>query len=229
MSRYEEQRARGADPDAALGAALAGIWRGTLVASISASAAYASLMVTSFRGFYQFGVMGAVGSLACWAATFTALPALLVLLDRRPRRLSARARPPIEFSPLARLLARRSGTVTARLHAAGDRRRLRVAPLPQGPLRVRLQQALRQAQDDRRGEAVQPQRRQAVRPLAVADDRARRQRRRGGADQADDPQAGSRLPRPGRHRPGGDDLGSAPRGRPRCRSASSRSSRRSTS
>jgi predicted RND superfamily exporter protein len=113
MSRYEEHRARGASPDAALGQALGGVWRGTLVASISASAAYASLMVTSFRGFYQFGVMGAVGSLACWLATFTALPALLVLLDRRPTRFSGRARPPIEFSPLARLLARRSGTITA--------------------------------------------------------------------------------------------------------------------
>jgi predicted RND superfamily exporter protein len=113
MSRYEEHRARGQDPDSALEAALAGVWRGTLVASISASAAYASLMVTSFRGFYQFGLMGAVGSLACWLATFTALPALLVLLDRRPGRLSRPARPPIEFSPLARLLARHSGAVTA--------------------------------------------------------------------------------------------------------------------
>jgi uncharacterized protein len=113
MSRYEEHRARGQDPDAALEAALAGVWRGTLVASISASAAYASLMVTSFRGFYQFGVMGAVGSLACWLATFTALPALLVLLDRRRGHLTRPARPPIEFSPLARLLSRHSGTVTA--------------------------------------------------------------------------------------------------------------------
>jgi hypothetical protein len=113
MSRYEEHRARGEDPDTALGAALAGVWRGTLVASIAASAAYASLMVTSFRGFYQFGVMGAVGSLACWAATFTALPALLVLLDCRPGQRLRVHRPPIGFSPLARLLARRSGTVTA--------------------------------------------------------------------------------------------------------------------
>jgi hypothetical protein len=113
MSRYEEHRARGEDPDTALEAALAGVWRGTLVASIAASAAYASLTVTSFRGFYQFGIMGAVGSLACWAATFTALPALLVLLDRRRGRRTRPTPPPIEFSPLARLLARRSGTVTA--------------------------------------------------------------------------------------------------------------------
>ena len=42
-------------------------------------------MVTSFRGFYQFGVMGAVGALFCWVATFTVLPAMLALLDRRQR------------------------------------------------------------------------------------------------------------------------------------------------
>ena len=82
-------RARATIPTRRSRAALAGVWRGTLVASISASAAYASLMVTSFRGFYQFGVMGAVGSLACWLATFTVLPALLVLLDRAPGRGSA--------------------------------------------------------------------------------------------------------------------------------------------
>ena len=81
MSRYEEQRAHGDDPTTALREALHGCWRGTLVAAISASAAYASLMVTSFRGFYQFGVMGAVGAIACWLATFTVLPAMLVLLD----------------------------------------------------------------------------------------------------------------------------------------------------
>ena len=144
MSRYEEHRARGEDPDKALGSALAGVWRGTLVASISASAAYASLMVTSFRGFYQFGVMGAVGSLACWVATFTALPALLVAA--RPPAGAARpraARPPHRVFSAGAPAARRSGTVTAVFTLLVDRRRLRHAPLPEGPVRVRLQQALR--------------------------------------------------------------------------------------
>ena len=63
MSRYEEERSHGRDPLEALRCALGGTWRGTLVASIAASAAYASLTVTSFRGFSQFGVMGAVGAL----------------------------------------------------------------------------------------------------------------------------------------------------------------------
>ena len=82
MSRYEEHRSRGEDPQEALRCALGGTWRGTLVASIAASAAYASLMVTSFRGFYQFGVMRATGAIFCWLATYSIVPAMLSWLDR---------------------------------------------------------------------------------------------------------------------------------------------------
>ena len=108
MSRYEEERARGGPPARALRAALAGTWRGTLVAAISASAAYASLMVTSFRGFYQFGVMGAVGALACWVGTFTLLPALLVVMDGRRRTPPPPPRAPLNLGWLARMIQRRS-------------------------------------------------------------------------------------------------------------------------
>jgi predicted RND superfamily exporter protein len=112
MSRYEEHRARGDDPDEALRCALGGTWRGTLVASIAASAAYASLMVTSFRGFYQFGVMGATGAIFCWLATYSVLPALLTLWDRRAKGAVTRARPPLEFGPLANLLRRHAAAVS---------------------------------------------------------------------------------------------------------------------
>jgi uncharacterized protein len=112
MSRYEEHRARGDEPGDSLAAALAGTWRGTLVASICASAAYASLMVTSFRGFYQFGVMGAVGALCCWAATYTVLPAMLVLLDRREQGRALRKRAPLNLGPLAGFIGRHGAAVS---------------------------------------------------------------------------------------------------------------------
>jgi uncharacterized protein len=113
MSRYEEHRARGSDPAESLRCALGGTWRGTLVASISASAAYASLMVTSFRGFYQFGVMGAAGALCCWIATYTALPAMLVLLDRRKSDATgAPSRAPFELGPLATFLGRHAAAAS---------------------------------------------------------------------------------------------------------------------
>jgi len=122
MSRYEEERARGASPVDAVGEAVNGTWRGTGVAALAASAAYASLMVTSFRGFYQFGVMGAVGALACWLATYTALPAALVLIDRPGKKKGTTngkageagpvGRRPLALGPLARFLHRRAGVVT---------------------------------------------------------------------------------------------------------------------
>ncbi len=113
MSRYEEHRARGEDANEALRCALGGTWRGTLVASIAASAAYASLMVTSFRGFYQFGVMGATGAIFCWLATYSVLPAMLTLLDRRSAGAAVRrTHAPLEFGPLARFLRRHAAVVS---------------------------------------------------------------------------------------------------------------------
>jgi predicted RND superfamily exporter protein len=113
MSRYEEHRARGEQAGRALREALAGVWRGTLVAAISASAAYASLMVTSFRGFYQFGLMGAVGSLCCWMTTFTVLPAILALVDRRADERPRTRVAPLNLGPLARFIQRRSSVLVA--------------------------------------------------------------------------------------------------------------------
>lgn len=110
MSRYEEERAHGHSPGDSLREALSGTWRGTAVAALCASAAYASLTITSFRGFSQFGVMGASGAVACWLATYTALPALLVFVDR-PRGAGHKERPPLGLGALGRLVARRSGVL----------------------------------------------------------------------------------------------------------------------
>ncbi len=83
LARYQEDRARGLAYLDALASSISGVLNGTLTAAMCASAAYLSLMLTSFRGFSQFGVMGGVGVLFCWVANFTLLPAMLVLLDRR--------------------------------------------------------------------------------------------------------------------------------------------------
>ena len=90
LARYHEER-RGQRPVAeALETALLGTTRATALAAFAASAAYGSLSLTRFRGFHQFGIIGAVGMALCWAATMTVLPALLWALDRHrataPRR-----------------------------------------------------------------------------------------------------------------------------------------------
>jgi len=85
VAEYRQQRAgrSGAEPATdALARAIDRVWRSTLAAALCASAAYACLMLTSFRGFFQFGLMGAVGSLGSWAATFLVLPALLARFAR---------------------------------------------------------------------------------------------------------------------------------------------------
>jgi uncharacterized protein len=106
MSRYEEEHSRGLDAGTAILHAIVGTWRATGVAACSAAVAYASLTVTSFRGFSQFGVMGAAGSLCCWLATYTALPAMLLLLDgtRRGGHKAAASRPPLSLEWLGRII-----------------------------------------------------------------------------------------------------------------------------
>ncbi len=103
-SRYDEERGKGHTPERALDITMAGVWRATLVAAAAASAAYASLMATSFRGFSQFGLMGAVGCLLSWAATFTFMPAALSWLDRGA--LSGAKRTPPRMTRLGGLLTR---------------------------------------------------------------------------------------------------------------------------
>jgi len=88
LARYfDELRGRSfgvaVDDDDALGRAMAGAARGTLAASLTAAVAYASLIITDFRGFRHFGVIGGVGMVLCWFTAFTVLPASLALLRRR--------------------------------------------------------------------------------------------------------------------------------------------------
>ncbi len=110
MARYQERLAAGDTPSTAMEEAIAGTARGTGVAAICASAAYGTLMVTTFRGFYQFGVMAAVGVLFCWLLTFTLLPALFFLMDRgRTGKSRASVRPPLRLSFLGRWLGRHAG------------------------------------------------------------------------------------------------------------------------
>lgn len=53
---------------------------GTLGAAATASAAYAGLAVSSFKGFSQFGWLGGVGMLTTWLLTFITMPIAISLL-----------------------------------------------------------------------------------------------------------------------------------------------------
>ncbi len=83
MARYLE--ARVGDKQSAKDAvrfAMSTTAEGTLAVALCASVAYGSLAITDFRGFRHFGVIGGVGMVLCWIASYTLLPALLVLVER---------------------------------------------------------------------------------------------------------------------------------------------------
>jgi len=83
-ARYTEERRRGATPAEAVLVAIQATWPATLAAALAASVGYASLMITTFRGFNEFAVIGSIGMLACWAAVYLLLPITLLLFDHRP-------------------------------------------------------------------------------------------------------------------------------------------------
>lgn len=82
MARYLEARRRGVAGPGAIREAHRETWLPTLTASCAASAAYASLVVTEFRGFRDFGIIGGIGMVLCWACTFAFLPSILTVAER---------------------------------------------------------------------------------------------------------------------------------------------------
>jgi predicted RND superfamily exporter protein len=98
-ARYLEELRAGRDGVDALAGALANTAAGTLAAALTAAVAYASLMITVFRGFRHFGVIGGVGILLCWCAAYLVLPAALSIARRFGME-------PLGEPPLGRWLAR---------------------------------------------------------------------------------------------------------------------------
>ncbi|AUX42748.1 hypothetical protein SOCE26_041810 [Sorangium cellulosum] len=82
MARYLEARRGGASLLEGVRVAHRETWLPTLTAGCAAAAAYASLLVTEFRGFRDFGLIGGAGMVLCWAATFVALPSVLAVMER---------------------------------------------------------------------------------------------------------------------------------------------------
>ena len=115
LSRYGEERGRGAAVEPALSQALAVTLGGTGAAMAAASIAYGCLALTSFRGFSQFGLIGGVGMLLSFACTLLVLPPLLILGERLSPGLLT-PRPSLYrrlFVPLGALLPRRPRLLAA--------------------------------------------------------------------------------------------------------------------
>lgn len=93
LARYFEERRAGRDVAEAVARTHRGVWLATLTASLAAAVAYGSLIVTDFRGFRDFGIIGFAGMVLCWAGAMALLPAAVALSERlRPMRLSTTAK-----------------------------------------------------------------------------------------------------------------------------------------
>jgi uncharacterized protein len=92
LARFQEQLRHGDPLEVALTTAVKETFRPTLAAALAAAAAYASLALTDFRGFSQFGVIGSVGMLVSWVTTYTLVPILTRYLGGK---MGSRAREPV--------------------------------------------------------------------------------------------------------------------------------------
>ncbi|MGH7284611.1 MAG: MMPL family transporter, partial [Polyangiaceae bacterium] len=81
LSRYREFRARGQEAREARRDAVWNAFRAELVGATVGGIAYGSLIVTRFRGFSQFGMIGFFGMLLVWASMIPTVPALLVIIE----------------------------------------------------------------------------------------------------------------------------------------------------
>lgn len=83
LARYMEARRHEATIEDGIAVAMRDTLVGTSMAALAAAISYGSLMGTDFLGFKHFGMIGGLGMLLCWIATFTVLPALIVWSERR--------------------------------------------------------------------------------------------------------------------------------------------------
>jgi predicted RND superfamily exporter protein len=107
IARYLEER-RKHDVDDAMAVAIVHTVRPTIIASFGAAIAYGSLAATSFKGFADFAIIGALGMAIVWIATYVLLPALVLRFGRKTRVYTG---DPIVGRILVKLLGFRRSTV----------------------------------------------------------------------------------------------------------------------
>ena len=106
VARYLEERHRGCALEPALERAWSGTLAATFVASFGAALAYLSLVITDFRGFSQFGLIGGLGMALCWVVAYLLLPPLIAALEPLGHRPAASGRRSVVGQVAARLVSR---------------------------------------------------------------------------------------------------------------------------
>ncbi len=96
LGRYFEELRQGRSVPESIVVARSTTWKATLTASLAGAAAYSTLWVSEFRGLKHFAVIGAIGMLLCWVATYLFLPSVLMVFHKL---VPTRALPPTTWSP----------------------------------------------------------------------------------------------------------------------------------
>lgn len=117
-ARYFELRKHGVAGAALVGRSIAYTAQSTWTAAAAAGAAYASLVLTDFRGFNQFGIIGGMGMVLCWISSFLVLPAFLFWLEKRGWLGRADLPQKSLFASVAAVLIRRASLVVTMLTLA---------------------------------------------------------------------------------------------------------------
>ena len=81
LARYVEERRKKTGVRESLVLGIEGARIGTLSAALAAGVSYASLVITQFRGFRQFGCIGGLGMVLSWCAAFFLMPPLVAWMD----------------------------------------------------------------------------------------------------------------------------------------------------
>jgi predicted RND superfamily exporter protein len=89
VARFLEERRQGHGLEESIETASSATCAATFVAAFAAALAYLSLAFTDFKGFSQFGLIGAMGMALCWVTAYLLVPPLLATLDSRSKRALA--------------------------------------------------------------------------------------------------------------------------------------------
>lgn len=112
LDRYRRAQAEEAALEAALDLACAQTLRATGIAAVSTAVSFGVLAAGEIESFHQFGWIAGIGILACWIATFTIVPACIVLAERGRRRRPALRRT-AAFARLGQLCERMPRRIAA--------------------------------------------------------------------------------------------------------------------
>lgn len=119
VTRYEQERARGADVDQALHQTAVGVGPSIFIGASATAIAFFAAMLADFQAVAELGWIAGCGVYFCVLAVFTVLPAALRLTDRRGSRV-----PPLPATPegelwLPRLLRRPRWVIALGLGLSG--------------------------------------------------------------------------------------------------------------